>query len=101
VIGLTDGGRGNTVFLLDTEQGVVHWYECPIEIYTTARQEQALGYPGDYEPEEEVKWRAESVPWAVKDFFEVLKDLFRDLKFVPISSTEVMSGRSLDWAPRE
>jgi hypothetical protein len=90
VIGLTHGGRENPVFLLDTEQGVVHWYECPSEIYGTATQEQALGDPDDYAPEEEVAWRAECASWAVKDFFQVLKDLYRDLKFVPISSTQVI-----------
>jgi hypothetical protein len=90
VIGLTHGGRGNTTFLLDTKQGIVHWYECPSEIYSNATQEQALGDPDDYAPEEEIAWRTECAPWAVKDFFEVLKDLYRNLKFIPISPTQVI-----------
>ena len=39
-VGLTQGGRGNAVFLLDTARGIVLWYECPFEIYGTATQEQ-------------------------------------------------------------
>jgi hypothetical protein len=90
VIGITHGGRGNTTFLLDTEQGTVHWYECPSGTYGSVTQEQALGHPDDYVPEVEMAWRTQCAPWAVKDFFEVPKDLYRDLKFILINFTQVI-----------
>jgi len=37
-----------------------------------------------------MEWRAECSPWAIEDFFEVLKDLYRDLKFIPTSPTKVV-----------
>lgn len=29
VVGLTSGGRNNTVFLLDTDLGIIHFVDCP------------------------------------------------------------------------
>ncbi|CAO2658389.1 Nn.00g061120.m01.CDS01 [Neocucurbitaria sp. VM-36] len=90
VVGLTQGGRGNPVFLLDTAHGIIHWYECPSEIYGTATQEQVEEDPYEYAPEEEAEWRTDCAAWPVDDFFEVLKDQFRALKFIPIGSTRVI-----------
>ncbi|KAK4156323.1 hypothetical protein C8A00DRAFT_30818 [Chaetomidium leptoderma] len=52
-------------------------------------REPILDDPYDYAPEEEADWRAEGAAWAVADFFELLKDQFRQLCFVPLGSYTV------------
>lgn len=75
------------IFLLDTERGIVHWYGCYGELKDS---EGAIeDDPYDWAPEDEAEWRAEAPAWAVSDFFELLKDQFRRLDFVPINSTTV------------
>jgi len=85
VIGLTTGGRDNANFLLDTELGVIYWIECPNEITNNSSREGIQEDPYDYAPENEAQWRAESGCWAIADFFEVLKDQFRQLSFIPVT----------------
>lgn len=96
VVGLTSGGRNNRVLLLDTEHGVVYWPDCPPD----TAGEDGYGIPGErFEPtqerlsddpydwcetEWEAMWREEGSAWPVKDFFEMLKDQFRQLRFIPM-----------------
>jgi hypothetical protein len=40
-------------------------------------------------PEDQIEWRGNSKIWAIESFFEMLKDHFRKLNFVPTSSHEV------------
>lgn len=89
VIGLTHGGRGNPIFFLDTELGIVYWFECPGEIRHNSSQEPVDDDPYDYAAENEAEWRAEGQAWPVAAFFQVLKDQFRELNFVPVNSREV------------
>lgn len=92
VIGLTSGGNNNTVLLLDTVHGVVYWPDCPGEEhkYGTGEpfepaQERVSDDPYDWcETEEEAMWRDEGGAWPVKEFFEMWKDQFRELRFVPV-----------------
>jgi hypothetical protein len=95
VIGLTYGGRQNPVFLLDTELGIIYWIECPDEIKNDPLRELVEDNPEDFAPENEVEWRSESPAWAIADFFELLKDHFRELNFLPISSKTVIDV----WVP--
>lgn len=89
VIGLTSGGRNNPLFLLDTELGIVHWPECFFD-RDSASRECVTDDPYDYaDNEKEAEWRADAPAWAVADFFEVLKDEFRGLRFIPTSSRSV------------
>ena len=90
VVGLTNGGRDNPVFVLDTELGVIHWAECPDEVRYNPSREDVQDDPYDYAPENEAEWRADAPAWAIKDFFELLKDQFRELQFIPISSRRVI-----------
>ncbi|KAI1800389.1 hypothetical protein F4811DRAFT_33716 [Daldinia bambusicola] len=90
VVSLTAGGRNNPVFLLDTKFGVAHWYEAPGEVRYEPSREPIEDDPYDYAPEKEAEWRADGQYWAIPDFFEMLKDQFRDLKFIPISSQRVI-----------
>ncbi|GAB1317775.1 Alpha beta hydrolase fold protein [Madurella fahalii] len=76
-------------FLLDTELGVVYWPECPDGIKERPAREPIEDDPYDYAAENEADWRAEGPCWAVADFFEVLKDQFRWLCFVPRSQYHV------------
>ena len=89
VVGLTIGGRDNVVFLLDTELGNVTWTECPTEVQMNPSREQIEDYAYEYAPPNEADtWRSES-SWAITDFFELLKDHFRELRFIPRGSREV------------
>ncbi|RYO76349.1 hypothetical protein DL766_009950 [Monosporascus sp. MC13-8B] len=83
VVGLTCGGRNNPVILLDTKLGIIHWYECPHEIKLAPARELLQDDAYDYAPENEAVWMAECGSWAITDFFEVLKDEFRKLHFIP------------------
>lgn len=75
------------IFLLDTERGIVHWYGCYGELKNS--EDAIEDDPYEWAPEDEAEWRAEAPAWAVPDFFQLLKDQFRKLEFVPISSTTV------------
>jgi hypothetical protein len=90
VIGLTSGGRDNPVFLLDTELGIIHWPECVGEIRYNPSRELIEDDPYIYAPEDEAEWRADAPAWAIDDFFEVLKDQYRELCFVPTSPRIVL-----------
>ncbi|KAI1367739.1 hypothetical protein F5Y08DRAFT_348536 [Xylaria arbuscula] len=80
------------LFVLDTELGVVHW-ETPFgEIRHDPQQnwwtQQTRGSHGRYE---ENDWRKGEPAWAIPDFFELLKEQFRQLNFIPISPYKVTS----------
>ncbi|KAL7949035.1 hypothetical protein V8C42DRAFT_313059 [Trichoderma barbatum] len=87
VISLTQGPQDNEVFLIDTELGIAIWFECPGQIKFNPSRELVDYNPNDY-PEAEVDWRADSAAWTIPDFFEVLKDQFRQLKFFPTGRRE-------------
>ncbi|KAK0117609.1 hypothetical protein ONS95_011944 [Cadophora gregata] len=91
VIGLTSGGRDNPVFVLDTELGIIHWPQCPGEIRHNPSKEDVEDDPYDYAPENEAEWRADAPAWAITDFFELLKDQFREQHFIPISPRRVIN----------
>jgi hypothetical protein len=50
--------------------------------------------PYDWAPENEAEWRSDSATWAIADFFEILKDQFRELHYVPISGERVLDANS-------
>ncbi|KAJ4987061.1 hypothetical protein SVAN01_07477 [Stagonosporopsis vannaccii] len=89
VIGLTSPrGHENTFFLLDTQLGIIHWRSCPHEWRYHQVRDQITDRPDKYAPKEE--WRGDAPAWAVGDFFEVLKERFRCLDFVPINNRNVL-----------
>ncbi|KAK3364596.1 hypothetical protein B0T25DRAFT_69661 [Lasiosphaeria hispida] len=93
VVGLTFGGRDNTIFLLDTELGVVYWVQCPADIGRHDEfwyERQVHDDAEDHAPENEAAWRGDSPAWPVADFFELLKDQYRKLRFLPLSSRTVI-----------
>lgn len=90
VIGLTHGGLNKEIFLLDTKLGVIYWPDCHGEIRDDPAlpREPVLDHPIDYAPDNELGWRCEGA-CEINDFFEVLKDQFRWLHFVPLSERSV------------
>jgi hypothetical protein len=103
IVGLTvpNDRKLSPAFLLDTELGVIYWYECHGEIKSLEFSEiEGDSYDwGDdgLIPEDQLDWRANSGVWAIEMFFEMLKDHFQKLNFVPTSPHEVGDM----WAGRE
>lgn len=90
VVGLTDGGFHNPVFLLDTELGIIYWDDCHSDIKMNPSREPIISDEYDEADDIEIiNWRLNSVAWAILDFFEILKDQFRQLNYVPISPRKV------------
>ncbi|KAI0005595.1 hypothetical protein F4779DRAFT_598215 [Xylariaceae sp. FL0662B] len=90
VVGLAGGARDNPLILLDTELGIIHWHECPFSVRLNPSREAILDHPLDYAPENEVDWRCDSPAWAIADFFELFKDQFRELNWIPLSPHAVL-----------
>jgi hypothetical protein len=80
VVGLS--ASEHDTFLLDTELGVVYWYECDGRLRYGPRtiEDDPYEYCDD---DEEAEWRADGAAWPVADFFEVLKKEFRTLRWMP------------------
>jgi hypothetical protein len=98
VVGLTHGGYYNPAFLLDTKLGIVYWHECHSDILRDPSREPMGGE--EYDDFDnisagEADWRGDSVAWSIPDFFELLKDLFRRLFYVPISPRRVWFGSAI------
>jgi hypothetical protein len=90
VIGLVSGSREHPVILLDTQLGVIYWPECWGGIREdSSGAHQICDDALDYAPDNEVDWRIDGGAWAISDFFEMLKQHFRDLHFIPISPRQV------------
>jgi hypothetical protein len=96
IVGLTAGcGPDELIFLLDTKLGVVYFHSCPDEISFSPPpcRECIEEDPWNYGSTEE-EWRLESaVAWPIADFFEVLKDQFRKLRYVPESRWRVVDRK--------
>ncbi|KAH9985837.1 hypothetical protein F4779DRAFT_612010 [Xylariaceae sp. FL0662B] len=100
VLGLTKGGRDNPVFLLDTKLGIVYWLDCPNGPKHAPSREKVWDDAEEYAPEEEQEWRGDAPAWTISDFFQVLKDEFIALNFVPVSPRAVFDKYS-DWSGQE
>jgi hypothetical protein len=78
--------------LLDTEFGVIYWYECIGDIGSSVFEQagDAYGWWDDgLITEDQAGWRGNSSIWAIETFFEMLKEHFRKLDFVPMKPYEV------------
>lgn len=93
IVGLTAPSESSPAMLLDTELGVIYWYECPGDVKGGEFQE-VDGDPYDWVdddliPEDQMEWRAGSGIWPIETFFKMLKANFLKLNFVPIGPREV------------
>lgn len=89
LVGLTSGREESSIFMLDTRLAVVYWVECDGAIRDEPTYETIEDDAYGYAHPDEAGWRADSGAWTVTDFFETLKDQFRELKFVPVSRHRV------------
>lgn len=85
--GLTCGGRNTMAMVLDTRFGIVHWEDCPVSSSKAIREPVDDDFD-DCTPENEHIWRSNTA-WTIPDFFEVLKNEYRVLNYVPLHEGQV------------
>ncbi|KAE9370230.1 hypothetical protein N431DRAFT_468297 [Stipitochalara longipes BDJ] len=90
VIGLTYGGLWNSVYLLDTKYGIVHWRDCPFQVWSHYAEDLVVDDWEEYVPENELEWREECKTWSIVKFFEILKDQYLKLHYIPINPRKVL-----------
>lgn len=85
VVGLCGGGRDDGRFLLDTKLGIVHWNGCPskMEEQHNTTLKIMREFVQDHVPDTEYDWRAKAPAWPVRMFFQLLKNEYRNLHFLP------------------
>jgi hypothetical protein len=99
-VGLTSQWQKGLTFLLDTELGVIYWYDCEDEAKVDIPEDHPDPYGwfnDDLITEDQAEWRSNRGVWEISDFFEMLKADFRTLKFVPFRYDNVRAawrGRS-------
>ncbi|KAK4119811.1 hypothetical protein N657DRAFT_246400 [Parathielavia appendiculata] len=81
------------LWLLDTELGVIYWVSGPGWICLQPTREPVLDDAYDI-GESETDWRLDP-SWAIVDFFELLKDAFRQLNSIPLTPTVVLDPKSV------
>ncbi|KAH0278070.1 hypothetical protein KCU91_g2749, partial [Aureobasidium melanogenum] len=79
---------GDDIFILDTQFGVVFWLDSPGEVLESAAREPITDDFYDCTPENEHEWRSNKA-WAIPDFFEVLKNRYRILKYLPFHERRI------------
>ncbi|KAK4119787.1 hypothetical protein N657DRAFT_649755 [Parathielavia appendiculata] len=105
VIGLSHADQEDSpVILLDTELDIIHWEDCT-RPYEVGRNRARVDWEelkkdrldlddlDDVVSQTEKDWRYSASAWAIPDFFEVLKDEFRTLNWVPISPYTVRGSK--------
>lgn len=101
IVGLTVPSEKSPAMLLDTELGVIYWYECPGDVkggeYQEVEDDPYDWVDDDLIPENQVEWRAGSGIWPIEAFFKMLKANFQKLNFVPIGPREVQDV----WVARD
>ena len=101
VVGLTSNRWDESLMVLDTEFGLMHWQECPFEIVKEYGG-SSLASPWDDDiDQKEFVWREDAVRWAIPEFFEILKDQFKKLNWIPISPTSVRSADTFNVGEEE
>lgn len=86
VVGLTFGGRDTPALLLDTQLGLIYYEECPAYLRLNASREPVDEFT---QSDNGARWSDTCVAWSIEDFFEVMKDFFKDLQFVPADDRRV------------
>ncbi|KAH6851102.1 hypothetical protein B0I37DRAFT_373202 [Chaetomium sp. MPI-CAGE-AT-0009] len=84
VVGLIDSQ--DQAMVLDTKHGIIHWEDCPGRINYGGHCKINVDWADldDGVPQEEADWRYGAIAWTISDFFEVLKDQFVQLDWLPI-----------------
>jgi hypothetical protein len=87
IVGLVIGGRNAETILLDIEYGIIYWVECIDalgDLEENTSQESIERENWAWVPEE-----YHTPAWTILDFFEMLKDQFRNLRFIPANDRQV------------
>jgi hypothetical protein len=92
VVGLTR--NQDEAWVLDTELGIIHWQACPSRIdFGEGRMTSVEWDLGHEVSEKEADWRIDATAWAIPNFFELLKDQFIQLNWIPISHSTLTGVR--------
>ena len=90
--------------VLDTKHGVIHWEDCPGRINGGEHCKVSVDW-SELDPDDtvskEADWRYEATAWTVSTFFEVLKDQFIQLQWLPISPFSVRAFKYSDYRGEE
>ena len=91
VVGLVESKYDYGKFLLDTQLGVIYWAEGYNEIVKDKIFEpyDEIDLYSEYE-ELEAEWRSAETPFAIREFFETLKEQYRKMNWIPLSSRLVV-----------
>ncbi|KAK3297830.1 uncharacterized protein B0H64DRAFT_373128 [Chaetomium fimeti] len=93
VVGLTTSL--DQAMVLDTKHGIIHWEDCPGRIDFGGHCKTNVDWSelDDGVSQEEADWRYGATAWTIPDFFEVLKDQFIRLNWLPISHFTVREAQ--------
>lgn len=94
IVGLSCGGRDNTILLLDTKLGTVTWVDPPTRIHRRPSREPIFEDIYDDVPNDN-DWHNNLVSWPIADFFEILKDQFRVLSYLPINERILLEAQTV------
>ncbi len=88
--------------VLDTELGIIHWEGCPDRLnWGYACRAQVEWDRDDEVSPEENDWRHGTPAWEIADFFEILKNEFVKLDWIPVSHYEVRDNADRGYANEE
>lgn len=90
VVGLTTAGRDDDIYLIDIKHGILYWIGCPTGLDMAHECDRILEYPDEWAPENEVEWREEGSAFFIPRFFELQKQKFRDLHYVPTHGLKIL-----------
>jgi hypothetical protein len=83
IFGLIIGGRNaEVIIIIDTQHGV---------IYSPGSDETIQNEEKLWTSEEEAHWRGHATAWRTEDFFEILEEQFRNLRFIPVNARQVLA----------
>ncbi|KAK4233355.1 hypothetical protein C8A03DRAFT_19561 [Achaetomium macrosporum] len=80
IVGLSRTEDWDNLFALDTQLGVIYWLELPGRVRGHPTREPTMDDAYDLGPEDE-----REPAWTIRDFYEILKDQFRQLCAVLLS----------------
>ncbi|KAG9255434.1 uncharacterized protein F5Z01DRAFT_53229 [Emericellopsis atlantica] len=97
VFGFCSGENDPDVLLLDTQLGLVYWLEAPGYIKFNDGSNPSFispifNNPSEWAPASEQEWREEPC-WSIPDFFEMLKQQFIQLQFIPLNPQEIVEPK--------
>lgn len=96
VIGLTWDCEERYSFLLDTRLGIIHWVQCDHYLMHHSSRAPIREDAYDYAPAREAETFRDAGTWAIPDFFQVLKEQYQKLTFLPQSSTRVLDVKAAE-----